>query len=149
MHCCRCKAENKFFSVLDICGCASQLNSVNMQMVPSIRLFVCIGRGSAEPNCSTIIILMLMMSAEWQHHPCDLIKPNLVQSVLAAAEHLNIIITLLQPLCSPRLFGAWTSLPGRKTDVRHLSCHNLSSLRTWAPTFLSFGSEFHHDPNQK
>lgn len=71
--------------------------------------------GSAEPNCSTIIILMLMMSAGLQHHPCDLIKPNLGQSILAAAEHLNIIITLLQPnLCSPRRPRARTSLPGRK-----------------------------------
>lgn len=122
----------------------SQLKSVNRHQTACVYW-----SGSAEPNCSTIIILMLMMSAERQHHPCDLIKPNLGQSILAAAEHLNIIITLLQPLCSPRLLGAWTSLPGQKTDVRHPSCDNVSSLRTWAPTFLSFGSEFHHDPNQK
>lgn len=47
---------------------------------------------------------MLMMSAELQRHPCDLIKPNLGQSILAAAEHLNIIITLLQPQLCARLF---------------------------------------------
>lgn len=38
-----------------------------------------------------------MMSAEEQSHPCDLIKPNLGQSILAAAEHLNIIITAVRP----------------------------------------------------
>lgn len=44
---------------------------------------------------------MLMMSAELQHHPCDLIKPHLGQSILAAAEYFNIIIALLQPnLCA-------------------------------------------------
>lgn len=52
--------------------------------------------------------------SEQQHHPCDLIRPHLGQSILAAAELLNTIIRLLQPLCSPCLLGAWTSLPGHK-----------------------------------
>ena len=68
---------------------------------------------------------MLMMSAEVQRHPCDLIKPNLGQSILAAAEHLNIIITLLQPnLCA----HLGSSEPGRacrgpQTAARHPSRH--------------------------
>lgn len=72
--------------------------------------------GSAEPNCSTIIILMLMMSAGLQHHPCDLIKPNLGQSILAAAEapQHHHYAPSTQPLRSPRCLGAPTSLPGRK-----------------------------------
>lgn len=96
--------------------------------------------GSAEPNRCAIIILMLMMSAELQCHPCDLIKPNLGQSVLAAAEHLNIIITLLQPppLCSPRHLGARSSPARPQTAALHLSSHNLFRLQTWASHILHF-----------
>lgn len=107
--------------------------------------------GSAEPNRSAIIILMLMMSAELQRHPCDLIKPNLGQSILAAAEHLNIIITLLHPhLCAHLATSepgpAW---PGHKQLLLICLLTTCPAFRRGPRTFSSFGSEFHHDPNQK
>lgn len=94
--------------------------------------------GSAEPNCSTIIILMLMMSAELQRHPCDLIKPNLGQSILAAAEHLNIIIKLLQPKLCARLFRVRDESARQQTAARHLSCHNPFCLSDMDLRILEF-----------
>lgn len=107
---------------------------------------------AAEPNCSAIIILMLMMSAELQRHSCDLIKPNLGQSILAAAEHLNIIITLLQPnllrsALPPRTTGqACRAANSCSSSVLSQPCPAFGHGLTHSP---SFGSEFHHDPNQK
>lgn len=63
--------------------------------------------GSAEPNCSAIIIWMLMMSAEVRRHPCDLIKPNSGQSVFGcsrAPQHHHYDPST-QPLRSPCLLG--------------------------------------------
>lgn len=73
---------------------------------------------------------MLMMSAELQRHPCDLIKPNLGQSILAAAEHLNIIITLLQPNLCAHLASTEPARACRATD----SC---SSSVSSQPVLLS------------
>lgn len=82
---------------------------------------------------------MLMMSAGLQHHPCDLIKPNLGQSILAAAEHLNIIITLLQPNLCAHLAA---SEPGRACRAAN-SCSSsvlsqpalLSDMGSYIPEF--------------
>lgn len=92
---------------------------------------------------------MLMMSAELRSHPCDLIKPNLGQSILAAAEHLNIIITLLQPspLSSPFLHRARPSVPGQNS----CSSAGFVTVRPALDMDLymqQFGSEFHHDRSE-
>lgn len=97
--------------------------------------------GLARPNCSAIIVLMLMMSAELQRHPCDLIKPNLGQSILAAAEHLNIIITLLQPNLCAHLGSSespQTSRARPQTAARHLSCHKPVLLSDTGSHILEF-----------
>lgn len=90
-----------------------------------------------------MIILMLMMSAGRQHHPCDLITSHLGRSVLAAAEHLGA--GGRAHLASEQR----RALPGRK---QMFSCQKaLIFIFFWtrAGTLWSLGPEFHDDPNQK
>ena len=115
-----------------------------------ICLLVWTGWVQLSQTAPAIIILMLMISAELQRHPCDLIKPNLGQSILAAAVPLNIIITLLQPN-----LHAHPCLLSEPRAV-HKQLFPLCLVTLTCPdfghgprTFSSFGSEFHHDPNQK